>query len=379
MNLQLFDEEILSPGEVLRQMLKERGWTQDELAAVIGKSVKAINAVICGRAGITPEMAVALAIAFGNTAADWMRVETYYRIAKVRGDNSTIQRKARLFGVAPVRDMQRRGWIAETNDADLLEQELKKFFEKPSLDELPEFPVSFLKKTIGTGPKNSAEKAWCFMARKMASVLQVSAFDPRKLEKAGARLRELAAYPKEARNISRVFAESGVRFVIVEHLPGTKIDGAAFWIDDNSPAIAVSVRLDRMDNFWFTVMHEVSHIKNGDALSVDRDLTGEDSGEPILIHDEAESRASEEAAHSLIPREEIESFIRRVGPLYSKDRIIQFAHRIKIHPGIVVGQLQNRKEIGWGTNKEMLVKIRAVVVETSLTDGWGRTVTPGLL
>jgi HTH-type transcriptional regulator/antitoxin HigA len=134
-----------------------------------------------------------------------------------------------------------------------------------------------------------------------------------------------------------------------------------------------------MDNFWFTVMHEVSHIKNGDALSVDRDLTGEDSGEPILIHDEAESRASEEAAHSLIPREEIESFIRRVGPLYSKDRIIQFAHRIKIHPGIVVGQLQTRKEIGWGTNKEMLVKIRAVVVETSLTDGWGRTVTPGLL
>jgi HTH-type transcriptional regulator/antitoxin HigA len=110
---------------------------------------------------------------------------------------------------------------------------------------------------------------------------------------------------------------------------------------------------------------------------VDSDILGDDA--PVLVEDESERRANDQAAAALIPRSEIESFIRRVGPLYSKTRIVQFAHRIKIHPGIIVGQLQHRKEIGYSANREMLVKIRETVVETALTDGWGRTITPGIL
>jgi HTH-type transcriptional regulator/antitoxin HigA len=75
----------------------------------------------------------------------------------------------------------------------------------------------------------------------------------------------------------------------------------------------------------------------------------------------------------------MDSFIRRVGPLYSRTRIIQFANRLKIHPGIIVGQLQYRREVGFGTNREMLVKIRESLIETTLTDGWGHSITPGIL
>ena len=80
-------------------------------------------------------------------------------------------------------------------------------------------------------------------------------------------LRELAAYPKEARHLPALFAEFGIRFVVVEALPGAKIDGAAFWLNETSPVIAVSVRFDRVDNFWFTVMHEFTHVRYGDAWS----------------------------------------------------------------------------------------------------------------
>jgi len=52
---------------------------------------------------------------------------------------------------------------------------------------------------------------------------------------------------------------------------------------------------------------------------------------------------------------------------------------MKIHPGIIVGQLQHRNEINYGSNREMLVKIRSAVIETALTDGWNRSITPGLL
>ena len=78
------------------------------------------------------------------------------------------------------------------------------------------------------------------------------------------------------------------------------------------------------------------------------------------------------ASELLIPRQEIESFIARVGPLYSKKRIVQFSAHIGVHPGIVVGQLQHREEIGYSHSREMLVKVRRSVTETALTDGWGQ-------
>jgi HTH-type transcriptional regulator/antitoxin HigA len=87
-----------------------------------------------------------------------------------------------------------------------------------------------------------------------------------------------------------------------------------------------------------------------------------------------ERRANDDAADALIPRAEMESFIRRVGPLYSKDKIIKFAHRIKMHPGVIVGQLQRRSEIGYSANREMLAKIRGFVVSACVTDGWGHTI-----
>jgi HTH-type transcriptional regulator / antitoxin HigA len=159
-----------------------------------------------------------------------------------------------------------------------------------------------------------------------------------------------------------------------------KVDGAAFWCDDGKPAIAISLRYDRIDAFWFTVMHEFAHIKNGDALSVDKDMIDATIGIAVmLVEDEAERRANEQASASLIPPEEFDSFIRRVGPLYSKERIVQFAHKIKIHPGIIVGQLQHRNEIGFSSNREMLVKVRSSVIDSALTDGWNKSITPGLL
>jgi HTH-type transcriptional regulator/antitoxin HigA len=70
----------------------------------------------------------------------------------------------------------------------------------------------------------------------------------------------------------------------------------------------------------------------------------------------------------------MDSFIRRVGPLYAKERIIQFSHKMKIHPGIVVGQLQNRKEVGYASSRDLLVKVRELITATALTDGWNQTV-----
>jgi HTH-type transcriptional regulator / antitoxin HigA len=210
--------------------------------------------------------------------------------------------------------------------------------------------------------------------------LPVAVFDSARLDGAEKKLRQLAAYPKEAERLAEILAYYGIRFVVVEPLAGARIDGAAFWIGE-SPVLAVSARWDRIDAFWFTVMHEFMHIKNGDAYSADINLVRE-SEEGIMVaasEDTAEQRASDQAANLLVPRAELDSFIRRVSPLYASTRIVQFAHRIKMHPGIIVGQLQHRGELRYSSHRGFLVRLRKFVIETALTDGWGRSIGPTVI
>ncbi|MFH1636332.1 MAG: HigA family addiction module antitoxin [Chloroflexota bacterium] len=364
-------EAPFTPGEVLREMLSERGWTQDELAAIIGVSRASITNLITGRYGVTPEMAAALSAAFGNSADEWMKLDAQYRLAHVRTDLATIQRRAKLYEIAPVREMQKRGWISEVDSVEGLERELEKFFDGEIKDEPPGFAAA-MRKSGNASDLTPAERAWCFAARKLARGLPVLSFSRSKLDTLANKMRKLAAYPKEARRLPVLLADFGIRFLVVEPIAGAKVDGATFWLSTQEPVIAVSIRDDRVDNFWFTVFHEWAHIKNRDAVSVDVNLVGEEgSARNRSDGDDIERRANEMAASALIKKADLESFIRRVGPFYSRDRIIQFAHTVKIHPGIIVGQLQHRDEIKYGTNRHLLVKIRDAVIETAFTDGWG--------
>jgi len=372
----LFDNAPVHPGRILKQKLAEKGWSQGELAAILGVSRQTVYLILAGKANVSKEMAAKLAAAFGNPAAEWLKWDSLHKLSVSETDVSGVGKMARLYGVAPVREMQRRGWLNLTTDPTEIESELKRFFGVESLDADIVFPVA-TKRTTTLGNLNVAEKVWCFRARQLAQSMIVAPFQSERLAALGKKLRQLAAYPKEARHLSRLLSEYGIRFIVIEPLPGVKIDGAAFWLADNEPAIAISLRHDRMDGFWFTVMHEYAHIRAGDAISVDTDLVDEMRGIAVsLVEDESERLANDRAADVLVPKTELWSFISRVGPYYSRERVIQFAHTMKIHPGIIVGQLQYRKELGYSALRELLPKIRETVIGTALTDGWNQTIAP---
>ena len=374
----LFEIKPEHPGKILRKMMEERGWAQEDLAAIIGKSRQAISEVVSGKNGIALDMAIALGAAFGNSPQEWLTHDQLYRLSMAERNISDVQQMAQLYQKAPVREMVKRGWIRPELGAQELTGELEAFFESDLLKEGIRFPVA-TKRTVTLDYLNPAEMAWCFRARHLAKTLIADEFRPSRMDKAQSALRKLAAHPKEACRVPKLLADFGIRFLVIEPLPGAHIDGAAFWLD-GSPVIAVSIRFDRVDGFWFTLMHEFAHIKNGDALSVDAGLVDGTKGIAVtLVEDEAERAANFQAADSLVPSAELESFIRRVGPLYPKARVIQFSNRLRIHPGIIVGQLQHRKELGYMALREVLVKIREYVVSTSLTDGWGNSIAPSTL
>ncbi len=360
-----------TPGDEIRRLINERNWIQSDLAKIIGRPLQTVNLIIQGKKSITPEMAISLGAAFGTGPEKWMTLESEYRLSLAKTNPERIEKRARLYDYAPIKDMEKRRWIPRAGSPDEQERVLCQFYEIDSLEDEPQISVATRKATEGM-TLTASQKAWCFRARKLAKAIQVSPFKKSKLDNAALRLRELAGYPEEARHVSRTLAEYGIRYLVIEPLPGGKIDGAAFWLDEKSPVIVMSLRYDRIDAFWFTLLHEFHHIVNEDA-SVDDNLCGEGQV-PSIIKVVAERRADMAASEGLVPSKKLNSFIMRVSPLYSKQRIVQFAHTVEIHPGIIVGQLQHRGEIGYSANREMLVKIRNIVSDAALTDGWGRSV-----
>jgi HTH-type transcriptional regulator / antitoxin HigA len=362
-------DQILSPGDFIKDELRERGWTQADLARIINRPLAALNETIQGKRALSPEMAVALGVAFGNDPKTWLDREANYRLSLLPliEDSDDMRRRTRLFEFAPIGEMQKRGWIAASTNLDEIEDELKRFYHVASLDHEPQISA-FARQRFSGNDLTAAQRAWVFRASQLATVLNARPFDHQRFVEALPKIRSLAVSTKNVRDVAPVLASVGVRLVIVEALPRTQIDGAMFWIE-TEPVVALSVRFDRIDSFWYTLAHELSHVLNGDAQSVDLAIA---ENSRSLSTDEIEGRADRQAGELLIPRDKLQSFILRTRPHYSKERIKQFAMRIGVHPGIVVGQLQHAKEIPFSALRETLAKVRDIIINVAITDGFGK-------
>lgn len=365
--------ETFPPGEFIRDELEARGWTQDDLAQIMGRPPRLVNDLIGGKKQITPATARGLAQAFGDDdALYWMNLDSAYRLANSEPVDESVARRSRLYSRFPVRELMKRHWIEPSNNLDVIEHRVCRFYQISNVDEQPRFAhaaKAAQTDAVEYDERNDLQWAWLFRAKELAEAGHSSPYSEANLKKALAKLRALLVAPEELRQVPTILAEAGVRFVVVEFLPGAKIDGAAFWLND-TPVIALSIRFDRVNNFWFVLRHEIEHILNRDGqVSIDVELTERLQNKGELPPEEV--RANVAAAEFLIPKSELDSFIIRVRPLYSEQRILLFAKRIGVHPGIVVGQLQHRDEVPYTHFHKHLVKVREIVTQTALTDGWG--------
>ncbi len=368
----LVPAEVFPPGEFIRDELEAKGWTQTDLAVILGRPLKAVSEILMGKRAITPETAKGLGEAFGVDPQFWMNLESVYRLSQVKEQSGDVARRAKLYGAAPVKDMIRRHWINDAEDVAGLEREVFNFFAVDSVESITSMSVAVsARKSTDYDKTTPPQLAWYFRAKQIAATLQVSQYREEKFDQLIAELLRLTASELEVRRVPRILAEFGIRFMVIEHLPRTRIDGAAFWLNQDSPAVAVSIRLDRIDSFWFTLFHELGHVLYRHSQGVDDGIAGDGpSSSPGELPD-PEIMANDFARDRLVSGKEIDSFIARIRPLYSRARINQFANRIKVHPGIIIGQLQRREEIKYSQGREMLVKIRDTVTNSATTDGWG--------
>ncbi|MGI8644067.1 MAG: HigA family addiction module antitoxin [Thermomicrobiales bacterium] len=364
--------EVFPPGDFLREELEERGWTQADLADIVGRPIGTVNEIIKGKRKITPETAEGLSSAFGTSAEFWLNLESAYQLSKLKGDNrDEIAHRAKLYAKAPIKDMVRRGWIEPSDNVVVLESRLLRFLEIDSLDDDLDVLRHAARKGTSYGASlTPAQHVWLVRARQLSRSVQASPYQEANLAEAVRCLKALRRSPQELRDVPRILSEAGIKFVIVQPLPGNRIDGACFWADE-SPVIAMSLRYDRIDNFWFVLMHELGHLERGiETLDTDLDATKSDAEKPAT-----EREADTFAMEQLVPQQEMERFIAGARSHYSDRDISAFAEAIGVHPGIVVGQLHHRKELSFSSYRTTLEPVREVVTAAAVTDGWG-TVLP---
>ena len=359
--------EVFPPGEFIRDELEARGWTQTDLAEILGRPFRLVNEILSGKRAITPETAAGLGSAFGVDPQLWLNLEGAYRLSLVKPAGDDVERRALIYSKAPIKEMMKRRWIESTSDVSILEREYLRFFEVASIDETPTL-AAVARKSTDYAEITPGQLTWLFRVKQLAASIDVAPFDEARLADLFPALRRLTSREQGAGRVPRLLAEYGIKFLVVEPLSKTKIDGAALWID-GWPVIALSFRFDRIDWFWHTLAHEIAHIHYKDSSRLDDDLNAAES-EASTVRPEAEVRADRFACDLLVPSVEMESFIARVRPQFSKVRIVQFANRIQVHPGIITGQLQRRDEINYSQGRDMLVRVRDVVKQSALTDGW---------
>ena len=94
MGKQFVPAEVFPPGEFLREELEARGWTQNDLARVIGRPLQTVNQIVNGRKRITAETAKELGLAFGTGPEVWLNLENTYQLDQTPEPDRAIASRA---------------------------------------------------------------------------------------------------------------------------------------------------------------------------------------------------------------------------------------------------------------------------------------------
>ena len=152
-------------------------------------------------------------------------------------------------------------------------------------------------------------------------------------------LARLSVFPNGPFLAQQVLLGSGIHFVILPHLPQTYLDGACFNTPSGRPVVGMTIRHDRMDNFWFTLAHELSHV----MLHLQNDnFVFFDDTEHGLRHacNQQEAEANRLGMDIYIPANVWQAERETLIATMNEHAVIDLAQELSISPAIIAGRLR---------------------------------------
>ena len=323
-----------SPLAAIRFRLEQGGLSPRDLIPFIGSRAK-VSEILAGKRSLTLPMARALHEHLGIPAEVLLRQSQ--RTASDRFETMEWNR-------FPIKAMAKLGWIPGGRKLVGRAEELMRALVREAGGEQVAAAALYRK---SQHPRANAKtdpyalKAWCWKV-----LAEGSARRPKESYQGGTVtlefLRQLGrlSWSEEGPRLAQEFLRKhGIALVTVPHLPRTYLDGAALRLADGTPVIGLTLRYDRVDNFWFCLLHELAHVgrhmaSDGEEVFLD-DLTLREGA----TDDPQEVEADEWAEEALIPRAIWDASVVRKQP--SPTAVINLASAFQIHPAIVAGRVRH--------------------------------------
>ncbi|GAB3721091.1 MAG: ImmA/IrrE family metallo-endopeptidase [Flavobacterium sp.] len=331
------------PGLELNDILSSNNITQRDFAAKIGITLSLLNSILKGTRNINVNIAISLEVAGYGKATQWMEKQINFLINETKNNEEFTKKTTEiniwkeLEEIIPVNYFKKEGIIKNDISEDI--NSIFKVYNVDNINDFKHFIKNYNFKHFRKSPAFEENKnnviAWSMLAEYNASQIKAKPFDKDKelllideLKKCFFRNHDTID------NTKKILLKYGIKFLILDRPGKTPVDGKSFMSNDN-PTIVLTLKYNRLDNFAFTIMHELGHV----FKHFTKPKYKHDSFFVITSNTEQEEfEANTYARDHLISQEIWDDF------LYSNfeydDRtIIDLSRRIKVHPGIIRGRL----------------------------------------
>ncbi len=321
------------PISAIRFRMDQAGLTQRDLIPYIGSRSK-VSEVLSGKRDLTLSMVRALHQNLGIPA------DVLLQKPGAEFDSTLEEIDPRRY---PLKEMAKRGWIDKIPDlADRAEELIRDLIKRAGGKQVAAAPLYRKNghRRLNAKADPYALRAWCWRVLGLANEsppqtdYQPGTVTPQFMRE----IAKLSIHESGPRRAQERLAENGIALVIEQHLPRTHLDGAALRLGNGRPVIGLTLRYDRIDNFWFSLMHELAHVglhlHNGEDESFIDDLS-------LNVTDPLEKEADRHARDALIPAEIWES-----NPVREKATVLavyDLAQEVGVHPAVVAGRVRHEK------------------------------------
>jgi len=306
-----------TPIAAIRFRMEQAGILAKQLEPILGSKSR-VSEILSGKRALTLDMIRALYTHLGIPAASLIAPEKPEAVSKPQAPSAAALQKLRTFGVMRAKET--------------FEQLIARAFG-------PREALGLLRKTrterTNAKTDNAALTAWLAAVRIKSEDVAVE--KPKKRAKPtdiGRTIAKLSVHGDGPVRARAELAKLGIALVVLEHLPGTYLDGAALCRFDGVKVIALTLRHDRLDNFWFTLLHELFHALA--HLSEDTTLILDDL--ELKSSDAMEAEADEFARDSLVP---LALWKAETSPDWDADNVARVATAAGVNPAIVAGRWQH--------------------------------------
>lgn len=332
-----FTFDLPDPVSAIEFRMEEQGLRQRDLIPILGSRSR-VSEVLARKRPLSLQMIRALAESLGIPTDVLIRPAHQSPPTVDYGETSDWTK-------FPFREMQRRGWIPvieKFSKADIA-REVQNFLDKAGNS--PSLVPLYRRCLKGLGANEMEERAsysaiaWTtrVLQRSKTCSTRVKKFQISSLsEDFFQRLVKLSIRDSGPTEAVDALKDIGICVIIEPQLPGTLIDGAALLNSNRQPVIGLTLRFDRVDYFWFTLLHELAHVwkhlNDPNESFVDR-IDASD------VKDQIEKEANRVARESIVPREIWTKSAVRLNP--STSSISNLANQLGVHPALVAGRIRH--------------------------------------